>query len=364
MTRWTDLERTDDFDSVRFSAVCAVGRGVRMHLPQLMQATHRKTKPSWAQIIEDLDHELSRPTGASLDPKQYVAFAKEGLRSLMKSWAKQNPALRTALGEIVNQVKVFQPGELRKHIQDLHDQGIRLGKRCVSEWGGRRAKQLVDVVPNAEMRFARSDTVNAMTTYCDKHRAPISVTLVLGKGDRLFQNLLKSYLSLEFYFFHEFLSHQFPLWDDPSGSFSEGYLFALEKSFFQAKCHELVGGFALHPFLVNENIADHRAKSNEGSRDSDYYQQFEGLYAWLSGNCSDRTFAGLLLELAATRPANQGRRQFNFFEILETAATHNRSDVPNRLSAAGVDFDLAYQILLQELPPFPPSLSRSRKVAA
>lgn len=102
-----------------------------------------------------------------------------------------------------------------------------LGK-CIGAWGGpaaaKRARQLKLLPVCCETPFEDSPLLSFV-------RRENSQSLLLRAGP--VKDVLWECIILEFSFFHEYLSHCFPSWDEDHEEVSEGYLFAVEWDWFQ-----------------------------------------------------------------------------------------------------------------------------------
>lgn len=322
-----------NYELARFAAVSAIGRSVRANLRKLFQATHYKTTPNWSGIVDAISSLIDRflaASGGSLDPTAQIQIGKTGVMGLAQSYENVNPELQTVLTELANGIEPFGRGQLEAHLQGLYKSASDLGRKCVEQWGGELVRKLLKAPSQTKLTFsAAADGVGPTFAYTDKDQDDVTVTLVVGNGE----GLLNSYLSLEFYFFHEYLSHVLPQWDDLSGRFSEGYLFALQRKFFQLNSHVLKDGFSLHSRIVATDMAAHRIRT--GKQNSSH-EDVEGLYAWLDDHCVPGVFAGLLLELCAVR-SRDGRFEQKFLTVVDILADQQDPDLAKLLGAGGKD---------------------------
>ena len=311
------------YEMARFATVCAVGRSVRANLKNLFDATYGKSNPNWSEIIDSINAFVDKvlpASGTSTSPDRQIKLVRDTVSGLAGvAWPEANPQLHSAMAQLARQIKPFKKGELALHLQNLYQASISLAYDCVMKWGGPL------VIP--AMEKAKSEGRGKLifvsegggTTYAytqEDKNGRFLVSLVIGNSD----NMLKSYLSFEFYFFHEYLSHVFPTWDDLSGKLSDGYLFPLEKAYFRGNCHLLENGFALHSRIVDEDLVAHRQRTGKAQGSQ---ADREGLYMWLDSNCSRGWVPRLLLEMCSRpRPSRLCEKMLAIFELVA-----NRQDV-------------------------------------
>jgi hypothetical protein len=278
-----DLEKPG-YEIARFRVICALGRSVRANLRKLFDATNRKSNPNWLGIVNavsDFTDVILPASGASQDPDKQIELVKNTISKLADTWPEANDQLHSVMTDMADHIVPFTKGELPSHLQSIQEAGAALAQKCVTHWGGERAVQALAQITKGkkpQLIFV-TESESPTYAYCDNNNDGSAViALVIGTG----KNLLKSYLSLEFYFFHEHLSHIFPRWEDFSGRLSDGYLFALEKAFFRAHCHSLKNGFSLHSTIVENDMGAHLKRSG---KETGLQQDIEGLYVWLDSNC-------------------------------------------------------------------------------
>lgn len=334
-----------DFITVRFSAVCAFGRSVRQNLKELFLATHARSRPGWKDIIsriDDLIDDFLSLSGASTNSEDQLTLLKSGLSGIPDTYAKINPALTDVFQMILDQVRPFSPGEIEDYLSKLFQDACSLAQKCIHEWGGPVAKAAMQFPRRAKLVFV-TEGGGPTYAFCDKDLAGNhEVNLVVGNAE----GLLRSVLSLEFYFFHEYLSHVFPQWDDLPGTFSEGFLFALGKTFFQQKCHVLKNGFSLHSQIVDADIAAHRRRTGKNP-----HGDFEGFYAWLIGQCQNKSFETLLLELAAL-PKEPDQIQGKYLALIGFICERQSEELAALLSKAAANPQSQYRIITRKVPGF------------
>jgi hypothetical protein len=112
-------------------------------------------------------------------------------------------------------------------VQKISQQAFEDVEQCVQQWGGPKAK-------------ARLKALKALPVHCETHgeadtklffdRDNHKIVLRVGSHPLL----LLQCMTLHFSFFHEYLSHLFPSWTADEEEISEGFLLALEFSWFEA----------------------------------------------------------------------------------------------------------------------------------
>lgn len=113
-----------------------------------------------------------------------------------------------------------------QRLLDVNDRAFEEVGKCVRKWGGPKAKnRFLHLRPiSVHCETAENDGTEIFFDREDRR------LLVRSGPLRL---LLLECIVLEFSFFHEYLSHSFPLWGEDQEEFSEGFLFALEFDWFQ-----------------------------------------------------------------------------------------------------------------------------------
>jgi hypothetical protein len=338
----------------RFSAICAIGRSLRANLSNLFEATNQKTKPDWCGIIDmvnTLADQIMPTSGAPLAAAEQVAWMKSTLLGFAQTWRSTNAQLSGVIVDLVNQITPFEPEELTAHLQELFEGGMDLATTCIREWGGKRSYELISRAQTVTLVFLENGNGPTYASCERLNDGECTVYLMIGNSS----NLVKSYLSLEFYFFHEYLSHVLPEWDDLSGKLSEGYLFALQKAFFRASCHRLRNGFFLHSRIVDEDMNAHR---QQAARSASLFSDIEGLYVWLDSNCKDGCLPRLLLDICTA--GSTDRLHEKLLAIIELVANRQSTDLVQILCKAAEDPQSAYEQLRDRLG-YPLAPSRAIK---
>lgn len=207
-----------------FGATCAVGRAFHEHLPDLRKAA-RESDYTWRHVLGELDSSIEKFKDIPVvdDCARYTARVRDSIQSLQNNFLSDNPRLQSAVRAMANSMVDWRDdADLEEHLEQLSLYGYDLAVKCVSEWGGPRARSMVSSMKPVELEITGNRAGLVTFTYCDSRQGPIVLAYGAPRG------ALLSYLNLGFYFFHEYLSHIFPLWDDdPKKTFSEGYLFML-----------------------------------------------------------------------------------------------------------------------------------------
>jgi hypothetical protein len=158
------------------------------------------------------------------------------------------------------------------------------------------SQRLQTAVP---LRFVANSGHRPLDLHFDRDDNTIVVPLGMSTG------MLRSFLNLEFYFFHEYVSHVFCLYRDKLDEFPEGFLMAVERRYytFAADTYAQV--------ILSKDDFDAHQRRILGLGASSFYDDSLEFAAWLMERCDDRRrIAGLMLDLAATPKENALHRLF------------------------------------------------------
>lgn len=279
----------------QFVATCALGKSVRRHLRELTVAADYGSR-SFIQIHRSIENgAVLSEIGSAQDQEHYLNFLRVSVRNLGTSFCKERPEVQRILTAIADEAVPFSAGELESHFSELLSNGHLLMTECVNNRGGSAAKaRLLEIPSCLPIHIETRSGGHAMTSVTENDGS--AIRLLIGEG----RNYLSNYLSLDFYFFHELLSHLFPRITDAAGRLSEGHLMAVEEVFFREHSDVLNGGeFTYLSKIVEKDFAAHLNQSGWSSDDGFYRKcgvKVGQLELW---NDTRKAVAKLLLEFAA-----------------------------------------------------------------
>ncbi len=177
--------------------------------------------------------------------------------------------------------------DYKGRISELNQLGFATAQKCIQKWGGPKARARGEELRVLGVLPVRCETRgNAETElYYIRGKKP-SIDLYPGDTDKLLQDCLL----LEFSFFHEYLSHAFPIWEADDDRLSEGWLLALEIEWFKEEYTFLDRQALLDAWLprIGVDKRDFQAAS------------------WLLGRCENKVCAKkFMLEWVAGWNANE-----------------------------------------------------------
>lgn len=342
-----DVIAAGDFALCSSVSACIVGRSVRNHLPTLAHAAPEDFTPTWLELV-DVINDIANFTniGApAADVDHYLQFARALLDARAKTFEEINPGLASVLRAISLAARKGNAGELQAYFDELQRKGFHLAVECANTWGEKRSRSRASEIKPIALEFFQDDRIQGLTTLKPVNHSKIRV--VLGPLD-----VLRSSLSLEFFFFHEYLSHVFPRNDDIEGKLSEGHLFGVAKRFFQEQVARGKELFAFSPLLSSLDLQQHRKLRSGKGRPEAYYDLLDGLFANLCAICGQEHAAYLVLELAATSPGGDERYQERVVGQLNYLAAHPQHPATRILKNNGLDLDTTARELRRALSPF------------
>jgi hypothetical protein len=294
--RVIDFDREGgDYTLCQFGAMCSIARSIQPSLEDLMNATVDSV-PGWVQILDGLNtHIVDRfedDVGQELNIGHYLEWARKEIDDYARTHSSRNRALSQVLSQIGQRVQEFGPGGLKLYFAGVEARGRDLARECVQAWGGPRAKRYIHsrLTELIDLSFVYESADRAFDMYFDDEDRVIVVPVGMERG------ILRRCLNLEFYFFHEYLSHIFPRYDDERGVFSEGYLFAIERDFYESTCGSHVPGTLLRSDLEQNRLLASRPSIAR------FYEEVREKTAWLMLQCNHDLgrIPSLLLDLAVT----------------------------------------------------------------
>ncbi len=286
-----------------FSATCAVGRALQNNWATLLQAT-RNSDYDWYSLLNYLNSGCVAQFDllpAAPNFAAYTSHVRKSLRSVQDGFLSDRPQVQSVLHLVADSIVDWKDdSDLEDHLNSLNKTGFDLATFCVSKWGGPRAKARLDSLSPLALELIQNHQTGVTYTYCMSSGGP--VFLAFGKPN----GALLSYLNLEFYFFHEYLSHIFPRWDDRAREFSEGYLFSVahwSSVAFSPTASKVV--------VWNHDFAQHASTIGAPSGQESRWERIRATAEWYKARLSN-IFPHLLLELATYHdPANPNfGRQF------------------------------------------------------
>jgi hypothetical protein len=236
-------------------------------------------------------------------------------------------------------------GELTTYFEALQESGFRLAVECANAWGEKRARSRASQIKSVSLDFFQDDQIQGLTTLKPVSQAKIRV--VFGA-----QDVMRSFLSFEFFCFHEYLSHVFPRNDDIEGKLSEGHLFGVAKQFFQDQISTGTGLFAFSPLLSSRDMREHRKLRSGQDRPDSYYDLLDALFGNVSAICGKEHAAYLILESAATDRRGDERYHERVVSMLNYLATNPGHAATKILRNNGLDVDTTVDSLRRLLHPF------------
>lgn len=198
-------------------------------------------------LLENLDErwQLLEKLG-DRPPEEYSKRLRKELRNLVN-----DPGHGLFKGVITDLEKPF---DWHHRLLELSERALEQVQHCVQLWGGPKAK--------ARLPYLRPLPIHCETGGNDeaKYFFDREETRLLVRPGSLKLMLLECMI-LEFSFFHEYLSHFFPPWEQDVEEISEGFLFALEFEWYMSTST---------PF--DDNLLDMLWRHRLGGPDRAYYR--------------------------------------------------------------------------------------------
>lgn len=344
-----DKTKHDDDALYHFEAMCCLAHSVMQNIGLLVGATEEADN-DWRDILDDFSTQLidRLPTiGKEPNVQHYVDWIRKELRALAATFSRENPALSSALNLIASQTSPFPRHGMKVFFEGKAKKAYELAIRCLMEWGGPKCQAHISdprFYP-AKLIFVASSGRRAFDMYYDPDKKTIFIPVGMNKG------MLRSCLNLEFYLFHEYLSHAFPVYEDDLDVFAESYLMAVERKYF---------AFAAETFvqvsLSKSDFEEHQSRMKRETDSSSYYQGLEERMAWILELCDDRRrIPGLLLDLAVTSPKTV---EEDFHELfLARLLSASRETIMRIVCGSSAPTDE----LLSKLPSNLPTINRLKK---
>jgi hypothetical protein len=289
-----DKEQDPSRAEVIFRVLCSLGHSVESQWSALARAAESEGK-SWRRILKEIDdatigqYKTSQATIQVLNKE--VALARCIVQLITERYRNGESLLSDVLEEIANSITFASPEKLISRFEQMNKRGYELAQKCVLEWGRPLATQRWEHCKLLPISFNRSRHREefVLTTVREKPGAE-AIIIQVGRSHSFL-----NYLTLEFQFFHEYLSHVYPVWEeeDQDGLLSEAVLYCMQRQAYK------VFGLSIRYFHLNDVVKHDQDDMNEVTKLSvEMEAQFLG--KWIEG----KRFSTLLLELAATAEAD------------------------------------------------------------
>lgn len=291
------------------------------------------------ELVNDLDFSGDQcEVGVCLDA------IRSGIATYGATYRASNGGLHDWCTRLADELEEIRVEDVATELVLSNERGHALLNECVERWGSDESIARARALEVAPVGFERAPgTQLALKAHCD---APDRITVVRQEG----RNLLLSVLSLDFYFLHEYLSHLYPLWDDPEGALSDGYLMDLA-----TRAYRRAAPTPIDADLITLDFAAHSPWRRNRLSASDY-ELIQSGAAWMRERCPD-TFARRLLDLATYEDPNHDGLNRKWVLYSLQWVTQNAS--PAVVEEVICDADLTFEAfvgalrkrILGELPP-------------
>jgi hypothetical protein len=303
-----------------------MGRSIRKHLRAFTIAADYGSRES-KQIFGMIERSgyILPDIGSSSDPSHYLNFLRRTTATLAETFREESPELREVLQLIAADAVSFGPGELKNDLVDRLKKGFDLCALCLEKWGGPEAQIRAKSLHPVPLTIQASTGTHSVITVTTNNGQ--GILLRIGEG----KNFLSNYLSLDFYFFHEFLSHVFPIWSDLAGKLAEGHLMAIEELFFREYSDVLTGGeFTYLSEIVADDFAHHLQQGGRPGG-NDFYRKAAKKAGRLELTFERGFIPKLFLELAAGSAGKvtevSGHEKLLLDNLEKLALVRNRRDI-------------------------------------
>jgi hypothetical protein len=193
-------------------------------------------------------------------------------------------ALLQVYDEIARAIDTLEPFKLAAELQELSHRVHAAVGEAVKEYGGPSSQTRWNNCPRAFVNFVYPEPG---PTRCSFSKGPpdrINIHIgsdLLAKSE--FQKgALRTFFNLHFFFFHEYLSHSFAIWQE--ANFVEGYLVWAERE--------------LHFRVTGDKVRKHIIDQTFAARPESEFQTAEAVASWFQTVTGER-FLQFLLEWAA-----------------------------------------------------------------
>ncbi|RSL17710.1 hypothetical protein EDE15_3249 [Edaphobacter aggregans] len=320
----------DNYLSRCFTATCAVGRAVRNNWSQLIDATQNYDF-DWESLVKYLDQSCISQFSSipvSNDFRSYTDHVRDSLRSIHRGFLKDYPLLQDVVLLIIDGIIDWADvNELEEHLMELNKEGRDRAIECVKRWGGPLAKKRLESLRSADLEVSENGHTGATYTYMPTPTGSVRLAFGHPRGSLL------SYLNLDFYFFHEYLSHIFPAWDDRARDFSEGYLFQV------AHWESVITAATAAKILIwNLDFAQHAETVGVRPGDEGRWVKMQVTAQWYREKRCQDAFPSMLLELAAFHDPQNPNFGPKFIRYLRWIARTSDENAQNKILSAIQEF--------------------------
>lgn len=285
---------------ILFRSLCAVGWSLNNHLQNLRSVCDQEGLKSWSIILEDINRQAVEGYehyANSKDANHITTWAKLQVEVLSKYYKEQGDntslELSEVLQKIANDIVYINSLELKKQFNEVNQRAYKLAQKHIERYGGDHSKKRWKSCQLASIEFEKN---NNEQSFCPVTSTVNNKKIIKIKfGDKGGYYLL-SYLILEFQLFHEYISHIFPIWDNPEKgrTFSEVYLFYLELYFYTKDSCSPIN------FLLVSEEKEYRLRNSSNQQDPVWRNSREQIkYLCHRSWFTHERLCFLLLELAA-----------------------------------------------------------------
>jgi hypothetical protein len=302
----------DVFEDPWFRCVSVVGAAVRDRRREIFDATRIDQRETWLYAIDLIEDECRSARSKGIiqdDPDYLVKRVSDQLAATSKTFAEQ-PALADVLQDIAAAIRPLKSKQIMAVFDAVNHTAFDITKQCISQWGGTHAGARLGNFGLADLTFEECDSPGPKTivpTWTETEDDELSIHVAMGGG----QKPLLGALCLEFYFFHEYLSHVFPVHEDTAGSLSEGYLFKIARWWYLQS-----ENVPMTSALVEVDWANHWERQ-QIKPSADFWNLLHQQTEWFEVNSSRRRLAWIILEVAAFAEDQKYRFQARFLGFLQ-----------------------------------------------
>jgi hypothetical protein len=220
----------NDLAILFFRASCELGWAIEANQQELVAALNkgplrRRSLFSFVVAVskEWLDDRVEQ--FASLSYDQHLELIRSFIRA---GDISRQSDLRVACERIARTLTCRTPAQLSTQLDELSPEAHRLVGAAISLKGGPTANARWQTRPIAPVRYVYSEKDDTRCTY--RTGTPDEIWFHIGnhiKGIANEKGGLRTFFNLPFFFFHEYVSHSFSVWQ--LADFVEGYLIWAEK---------------------------------------------------------------------------------------------------------------------------------------
>jgi hypothetical protein len=296
-----ELEK-DSPHVLHFRLLLEVGTAVEQFLPLMAAAsrpvgaisTHLEQLSS--QLIDSHSHSF-----ASLSYLEQIEIIKQQVEVEKKS----QPHFRDFYDRIAADLRGTGISEARQRIQFMDDEAFRCVAEVLTKHGGHLTSYRWAQCRPAKIHFGQSH--QTVLTFKSNSATPTgTITVYIGQQEEA----LRIYFCLSFFFFHEYFSHGFPVWDSSNKLLSDGILVAVASFLLNRDFPNVIRKhFVRKTFEVSARV---RLRSVEEA--TEWYLETVGL-----------PFVRCILEWAATVPPQKNANNADVDRLLQLPGLVARS---------------------------------------